>query len=293
MRAALYARVSSADLGATIETDQLPELRRYAELRGWPVIVERSDVTPRAAGKRPGFEALLEDVNAGRVDVILCESFHRLFRDVLQLARYGRNWSQHGVRVVSIREAFDATTAPGWARFLDAVSLVESLVRERLRERAMIGVLRSRLTRGDDAIGRPRRIVNPLEVRDLWESGLSEREAVKRARALGATLSQATYRRTVRELLATGQLDEAKRTAAIAKRGGLRRGGRRRASNVPPDLVAELWEEGRSRRQIVLAALAKGFRATPGSVAAEVARLRAAGKVDEGRRREALEAGAG
>lgn len=290
MRAALYARVSSADLGATIETEQLPELRRYAELRGWPVIVERSDVTPEAAGKRPGFEALLDDVGAGRVDIVVCESLHRLFRDVLQLARYGREWSEHGVRVVSIRQAFDATTAPGWARFLDAVSLVESLVRERLRERALIGALRSRLTRGDDAIGRPRRIVNPLEVRDLWEAGLSEREAVKRARALGSTLSQATYRKTIRELLATGQLDQAKRDAAIEKRGGLRRGGRRRASTVPPDLVAELWEEGRSRRQIVLAALAKGYRATPGAIAAEVARLRSAGKVDDERRREALEA---
>ena len=54
MRAAIYARVSTSSGSQTCE-NQLLELRRYCEARGWVVYEEYTDEISGAKDRRPGW----------------------------------------------------------------------------------------------------------------------------------------------------------------------------------------------------------------------------------------------
>jgi DNA invertase Pin-like site-specific DNA recombinase len=66
-RAALYARVSTAEQ----HTDgQIERLREVARLRGWTVATEHVEVVSGAAKTRPEFDRMMVDVRRRRVDVV-------------------------------------------------------------------------------------------------------------------------------------------------------------------------------------------------------------------------------
>jgi DNA invertase Pin-like site-specific DNA recombinase len=56
VRAAIYARVSTSNGSQTCE-NQLLELRRYCEARGWIVYAEYTDEMSGAKDRRPGLVA--------------------------------------------------------------------------------------------------------------------------------------------------------------------------------------------------------------------------------------------
>ena len=81
-RAALYARYSSdAQRAASIE-DQVRLCRALAERQGWEVAEVFADRAVSAASRhRPGYQAMLDQVRDGGVDLVLAESLDRLSRD--------------------------------------------------------------------------------------------------------------------------------------------------------------------------------------------------------------------
>ncbi|MEO7972312.1 MAG: recombinase family protein, partial [Thermoanaerobaculia bacterium] len=82
MRAGLYACVTAADLGRTILDEKLPELRRFAAIRGYEIAGEFTDAIPTGVGKRPGFEDLCAALAAGKVDIVLANSIADLSWDL-------------------------------------------------------------------------------------------------------------------------------------------------------------------------------------------------------------------
>jgi DNA invertase Pin-like site-specific DNA recombinase len=56
MRAAIYARVSTSNVTQTCE-NQLLELRRYCDARGWEIHAEFTDEMSGAKDRRPGWIA--------------------------------------------------------------------------------------------------------------------------------------------------------------------------------------------------------------------------------------------
>src|SRR5439155_22153168 len=79
--AGLYGRVSTTDQNTD---NQLVPLRAFASARGWTVIA-CTDVASGARERRPGLDELLNAVRSRNVDVVLCETPHRLSRSPLPL----------------------------------------------------------------------------------------------------------------------------------------------------------------------------------------------------------------
>ena len=105
LRAALYARYSS-DLqrDASIE-DQLRLCRERAGREGWRVADSYSDRSVSGASLlRPGVQALMEDGQAGRFDVVLAESLDRISRDQEEIAGVYKRLTFAGARMVTLSE---------------------------------------------------------------------------------------------------------------------------------------------------------------------------------------------
>ena len=69
MRAAIYARVSTAD--QTCE-NQLLELRRYSNARGWTAVEYVDSGVSGTKDRRPALDRLITDAKRRTFDVLVC-----------------------------------------------------------------------------------------------------------------------------------------------------------------------------------------------------------------------------
>ena len=75
MKAATYARVST--LGQEPE-NQLQELRRYVEARGWTAVEYTDKGVSGSKDSRPALDKMLADATRRRFDVVVCWRLDRL-----------------------------------------------------------------------------------------------------------------------------------------------------------------------------------------------------------------------
>jgi DNA invertase Pin-like site-specific DNA recombinase len=87
VRAAIYARISSDDGTALGVGRQVEDCRKLAAEQGWEVVEEYvdNDVSASTGKRRPGYEAMLADVNEGRIDAVLAYHVDRLTRRPIEL----------------------------------------------------------------------------------------------------------------------------------------------------------------------------------------------------------------
>lgn len=69
MRAALYARVSTLDQEPE---NQLAELRRYVEARGWTLTEYVDKGVSGAKDRRPALDKLVADARRRKFDAVVC-----------------------------------------------------------------------------------------------------------------------------------------------------------------------------------------------------------------------------
>lgn len=89
--AAIYARISQDRTGAGLGVErQVEDCRALAETKGLTVTAVHSDndVSAYSGRRRPGYEALLEDVRSGRVQAVLAWHEDRLHRSPRELEDY-------------------------------------------------------------------------------------------------------------------------------------------------------------------------------------------------------------
>ena len=118
MSAALYARVSTLDQEPE---NQLQELRRYAEARGWIVTEYIDKGVSGATDRRPAVDRLLADARRRRFDVLVCWRLDRLGRNLKHLVTLIEELQSVGVAFVSLGEGIDCTTPAGKLQLLCAV----------------------------------------------------------------------------------------------------------------------------------------------------------------------------
>ena len=150
MKAAIYARVSTFD--QTVD-NQLLDLRRYLDARGWTPINEYVDVSSGAKDRRPGLDDLVRDARRRKFDAVVVWKLDRLGRSLRHLVLLMEELQGLGVALVSLGEGLDLSTPAGrlQAGLLAAVAQFE---RERIGERVVAGLQRAR-TQGK-RLGRPR-----------------------------------------------------------------------------------------------------------------------------------------
>jgi DNA invertase Pin-like site-specific DNA recombinase len=140
VRAGIYARVSTVD--QTCE-NQLLELRRYAEARGWTPVEYVDRGVSGAKDRRPALDQLLADAKRRRFDVLVCWRLDRLGRNLRHLILLLDELHAVGIGFVTLGEGID-TTSPTGRLVLHVLGAIAEFERERIRERVVAGLRRAR-----------------------------------------------------------------------------------------------------------------------------------------------------
>jgi DNA invertase Pin-like site-specific DNA recombinase len=173
MKAALYARVSTNDQHCE---NQLQELRRYVEARGWTIAREYVDQgVSGAKERRPALDDLVRDAKRRRFDVLVVWRLDRLGRNLRHLILLLDDLQATGVAFVSLSEGIDATTPAGRLQ-LHVLGAIAEFERARIAERVRLGMARAR-TQGKH-LGRPRVKVTDADL--LAVAQLPVRDAASR-----------------------------------------------------------------------------------------------------------------
>jgi len=181
MKAAIYARVSTLDQEPE---NQLGELRRYIQARGWTAEESRVYVDRGFSGskdRRPALDSLLRDAKQRRFDVLVCWRLDRLGRSLKHLITLLDELQALGIPFVSLAEGIDATTPAGKLQ-MHILGAIAEFERARIAERVKVGMRRAK-SEGRH-VGRRRRDVSDDEIAAV--SDLSLRQA---ASALGVSKS--------------------------------------------------------------------------------------------------------
>ena len=148
-RAAVYGRVSTV---AQEPENQMQELRRYVQARGWSAVEYVDRGVSGAKDRRPALDDLLTDAQRRRFDVLVCWRLDRLGRNLRHLITLLAELQALGVAFVSLAEGIDATTPAGKLQ-MHILGAIAEFERERIRERVLAGLQRAR--REGKRLGRP------------------------------------------------------------------------------------------------------------------------------------------
>src|SRR5262252_3197612 len=107
MKTAIYARVSTLDQEPE---NQLAELRRYADARGWTAVEYVDKGISGAKDHRPALDRLVTDAKRRRFDAVVCWRLDRLGRNLKHLVTLLEELQSVGVAFVSLGEGIDCTT---------------------------------------------------------------------------------------------------------------------------------------------------------------------------------------
>lgn len=119
-RAAIYCRISQDRTGAGLGVDrQHDDCHALAKKLGWEIMIvhEDNDVSAYSGKLRPGYAALLADLEVGRVDAVLAWHTDRLHRSPLELEHY-----------IDVCERVDAVTHTVKAGELDLTTAAGRMV---------------------------------------------------------------------------------------------------------------------------------------------------------------------
>ena len=117
-RVALYIRVSTEEQkihGLSLETQQA-NLEEWAKREEVAIVGRYADPgisARKKAAKRPGLQRMLEDVRAGKIDLIIFTRLDRWFRNVGEYYKVQEVLEQYHVNWKTIYEDYDTSTAAG------------------------------------------------------------------------------------------------------------------------------------------------------------------------------------
>jgi DNA invertase Pin-like site-specific DNA recombinase len=144
MRAAIYARVSTADKDQNPETQLLP-LREFAAAQGWTVADEFTDRAPATDLRaRTAWREVLDHAARRHVDLVLVWRIDRAFRSVLDAATTLERLRGWGVGLRSYTEPWLDTTSPFGEALYYITAAYAQLERGILSERVKAGMARAR-----------------------------------------------------------------------------------------------------------------------------------------------------
>ena len=158
MRAAVYARVSTFDQEPE---NQLRELRRYTEARGWQATEFVDKGVSGARESRPALDELVKAARRRRFDTLVVWRLDRLGRNLRHLIMLLDELTALGVGFVSLGEGIDTSTPAGRLQ-LHILGAIAEFERARIAERVRLGVARAKAQ--GKRLGRPRRLVRDEEI---------------------------------------------------------------------------------------------------------------------------------
>jgi DNA invertase Pin-like site-specific DNA recombinase len=140
MKVAMYARVSTNE---QTPENQLIELRRYVEARGWSAIEYVDHGVSGAKDRRPALDQLTADVRRHKVQAVVCWRLDRLGRNLRHLVLLLDEWQSRGVVFVTLGEGIDTST-PAGRLVAGVLGSIAEFERSRIQERIVAGLARAR-----------------------------------------------------------------------------------------------------------------------------------------------------
>lgn len=192
MRAAIYARVSTDEQEPE---NQLQELRRYVEARGWTATEYVDKGVSGRKESRPALRNLIRDAKRRRLDVVVCWRLDRLGRSLKHLIALLDELQSLGVGFVSLAEGIDITTPAGKLQ-MHLLAAVAEFERGRIVERVKAGLARAKAQ--GKRLGRPERLVSEAALAPV--RGLPIREAAARLGVSRSTAHRWLSRQSPRNL---------------------------------------------------------------------------------------------
>lgn len=115
-RAGVYVRISSDPDGTALGVDrQKVDCQELASARGWRVagVYEDNDVSATRGKPRPGYQRLLADIRAGKVDAVVVWDLDRLHRRPVELEEFLDLAKTHTLSLASVGGDVDLGTEQG------------------------------------------------------------------------------------------------------------------------------------------------------------------------------------
>lgn len=131
-RAAIYTRISRDIEGSGLGVErQLQDCEKFAEAKGYEVagLYSDNDISASGAKRRPDYERLLSDIEAGKIQTVIAWHSDRLHRKTLELERYISLCQAHNVETHTVHAGhLDLSTASGRAvaKILGSIAQQES-----------------------------------------------------------------------------------------------------------------------------------------------------------------------
>lgn len=158
LRVGLYERVSTLEQstkGYSIET-QKANLEEYCKEKNLKIVDHYTDEGisgTKPPLQRPGLQRLLDDVQAGKIDVIIFTKLDRWFRSVKEYYKVQDILDKHKVEWKAIHEHYDTTTANGQMAITMFLAIAQN-ERDRTAERIKV-VLEHKRKNGEVCFGGP------------------------------------------------------------------------------------------------------------------------------------------
>ncbi|MBM4020311.1 MAG: recombinase family protein, partial [Planctomycetes bacterium] len=180
VRCAVYTRKSHEE-GLEQEFNSLDAQREACEAYvasqrhdGWVVLPTPYDDGGFSGGniERPALKRLLEDIDASRVDVVLCYKLDRLSRSLADFVRLMETFEKKGVSFVSVTQHFDTKSSMGRLTLNVLLSFAQferEVTAERIRDKLAAAKRKGKYTGGRPLLGydvdreRMRLVINAKE----------------------------------------------------------------------------------------------------------------------------------
>jgi DNA invertase Pin-like site-specific DNA recombinase len=141
-KCAIYARVSTCDQRVD---NQLYDLRKFAEQRGFEVGCEYTDVgVSGSKARRPGLDAMLKDARKRKFGVVIVAAFDRVARSTKHFLTVVDELDSFGIEFISRRENIATDGAVG-RLFLTIISSIAELEADLIKERIRAGMRRRKM----------------------------------------------------------------------------------------------------------------------------------------------------
>lgn len=164
-RIAVYLRVSTGE--QSVEA-QRRELLSYLARRGWAKFQEFADTCSGAKSSRQALDAMMAEVRAGRIDVVVCYKLDRLGRSLTHLAQVFGELERTRVGLVVPSQGIDTSDDNPSARLqLHILSAVAEFERSIIKDRTRAGLANARAK--GKVLGAPRKIAQRRKVMTLLD----------------------------------------------------------------------------------------------------------------------------
>ena len=204
IRCAIYTRKSHEE-GLDQEFNSLDAQREAAEAfiasqrhEGWTAIPKEYGDGGFSGGNidRPGMQALMRDIEAGRVDCVVVYKVDRLSRSLMDFAKLMGMFDERGVSFVSVTQQFNTTTSMGRLTLNILLSFAQferEIIGERIRDKKAATAKKGKYIGGNPFLGydldreKMRLLVNADEaevVRLVFERFIELKSTIKVSREL-------------------------------------------------------------------------------------------------------------